>query len=184
MRNRCLAPAQASTLFKPAFRAGVSRSPYERRHDNGNFFRTSDSFVERLDANRVKRTMNRARVILALLIPALWLLASMECLSNPISGLKDEQPGSGISERRHAERGSSTCAHSLEQSARRWNRRLNVQSGPDGLCGPAVLSQSQFLALDWRVVPSVCCHLPPGLANCWQFHWRTALEPRAPSRAS
>jgi hypothetical protein len=184
MWNSFLVRVRASTLFKFLIGATVSRSLSEREHDDRNFFRTCDSFVERLDTNGVKRTMNRARVILALLIPALWLVASMECLSDPVSGLKGEQPDSGISASRHGERGSTTSACSVEQSARRWSRRLNVQSGPDGLHGPAVLSQSQFLAPDWRVVPSVCSHLPLGLANCWQFHWRTALEPRAPSSVS
>jgi len=142
------------------------------------------SFVERWSSNGVKGTMNRMRAILTLLIPGLWLVASVNCLSDPVTELIGEGSGSAVSASRHREHSSSSSACSLEQSARRWSRRLNVQSGPDGLSGPAAFSQTQLPALDRLVVCSGCSHLSPGLANCWQFHWRTALDPRAPSSVS
>jgi len=58
--------------------------------------RLSSFLIEQPNLSGVKRTMNRARVILALLLPALWLAASANCLVDPVGAgaeFDQEEPG-------------------------------------------------------------------------------------------
>jgi hypothetical protein len=128
--------------------------------------------------------MARVKTILALLIPALWLVASMSCALDPVNGFATEGSSSTLSSRGHGKADSSAPSDSLAQSARRWSRRTNIQSGHDGPSTPIALSS-------WQSLPTVHSAALPAhyrfslnLANCWQFYWRTALEPRAPSSVS
>lgn len=144
----------------------------------------SSTAVERSDLGSVKRTVNRARVILALLLPGLWLAASANCLLEPVSGCGSNQLVSSISACGHAKHDASNSACSLEQSARRWSRRLNDQPGLVGPSTPVATSQVQLPQLEHIESFSGGSRSSFGLAQCWQFRWRTALEPRAPSSVS
>ena len=132
----------------------------------------------------VKGVMDRIRVMLGSLLPALWLSASGYCLLDAISDYEGDRHVACVSSTRPGHhlplQGSCSC----EQSARCWSRRAWAHSGPDGV--------SPFLAAsDWAHprlllgdVPLTLSEVPLGLAQCWQFHWRTALAPRAPSSVS
>ena len=65
----------------------------------------------------------------------------------------------------------------------RWGRRINVQSGIDGSSPPA-LAQGRNTQHARRFGSFVFPGVSPALAQGWQFLWRTALEPRAPSLVS
>ena len=123
-------------------------------------------------------------MILASLLPALWLVASANCLVDPVSGSASNRLDSTVSAGGHGEPDAASSVCSFEQSARRWSRRLNHQSGPEGFASPVTVSQFELLKLEHIEGLPVDAKSSFGLANCWQFHWRTALEPRAPSSVS
>jgi hypothetical protein len=151
---------------------------------NWHHVRLSSAAVERPNLIGVKGTVNRARAILVCLFPALWLVASANCLVDPVSVCAGNGLASSVSGRGHGRHDPSNAVSSLERSARRWSRRLNVQSGPDGFPTPAMLSQLRLPELEPVEACSVGSQSSLGLAKCWQFLWRTALEPRAPSSVS
>jgi hypothetical protein len=125
--------------------------------------------------------MNRASVILALLLPTMRLGASTNCLLDPVSDSATNPLVSLVSAGGHARHDASNTVCSLEQSARRWSRRLNDQSGAAGTPTPVTTAQLQLPRLEQIEAFGVGSRSFFGLAKCWQFRWRTALEPRAPS---
>jgi hypothetical protein len=145
---------------------------------------TEGALIEHPDANRVELMMSWARAILVSFFPALFLLALGDCLNDPICGSVGKDPGCLFSSAGHGKHNVPAAANSFDQDAQRWNPRGNIRPGTDGFSSPATSAQSQFAArreiLDSVKPPPV--HLE--LARCWQFHWRTALEPRAPSLVS
>jgi len=144
----------------------------------------SPASIERFELGCVKMTMNLARVILALLLPGLWLAASASSALEPIKGCAGNPLVSLISDRGHAKHDASNDVCSLEQSARRCGRRITAQPGSVGT--PTFLASSQLKVpqLEHTKSFSVGSRTSLGLAQCWQFRWRTALEPRAPSSVS
>ena len=122
--------------------------------------------------------------MLGSLLTALLLLATGYCFLESISEHAGDRQVASIAATRPGTRFPIQDSCSFEQSARCWNRRVLVHSGPDGF--PVFLAAS-----DWALpsLPQADGHLticdgPLGLAKSWQFHWRTALEPRAPSSVS
>jgi hypothetical protein len=163
-----------------ALSRSTSRWPLRnRRH-----VRLSSAPVEHSNLSGVKGTVNRTRFILVSLFPALWLVASANCLIDPVCACASNGLDTSVSSRGHGKHDASTPVCSFEQSARRWSRRLNVQAGPEGLPTPVTLSQPQLPQLEHIDALSVGSRSSFGLAKCWQFRWRTALEPRAPSSVS
>jgi hypothetical protein len=140
--------------------------------------------VEHQNVGRVEIHMNRARAILVSLIPVVLLLAATDCLSDPIAGSGYDHLSSWLSADGHGKHDSSPGDNSFDQPVHRWNRRNNVQPGEDRFASPATFTQSQFASRGQSVdfVDNPCVNLE--LAQGWQFHWRTALEPRSPSLAS
>jgi hypothetical protein len=69
------------------------------------------------------------------------------------------------------------------ESMVQWCRRVNVQHGTDGFGPPVFLAQSTIRP---EQTISSFIPLPASLERIqsWQFLWRTALEPRAPSLVS
>ncbi len=151
---------------------------------NPHSLRNGKVLVERSRHSGVKEAMQRTRVILAALLPALWLVASATGQDDSVSGFGRGRLGASISPDHNGEREASSAAYSAGQWARRWSRRFAETSGSEGSTTPAAVPQLQFPG------PELTAALPPqsqpdiGLANCWQFRWRTALEPRAPSSVS
>ncbi len=120
------------------------------------------------------------RAVMVLLISALWLVASGHAI------LDDADPGFvGVNSSRrssveHGKHGPLDYTCSLDLAARRINRRLGNQPNSDGSFpslanSPALPSGERPLTL----LPASTA--PLGLTECWQFDWRTALHPRAPS---
>jgi hypothetical protein len=144
----------------------------------------SSPHIERFRVARVKGVMSRMRVMLGSLLPALWLSATGYCLLDSISEYAGDRRVVSIFATRPGNRLPLQGSSSFEQSARCWSRRVWVHSGPDGF--PPFLAASDW-ALPGLLQADVSLALsdgPLGLAKCWQFHWRTALESRAPSSVS
>jgi hypothetical protein len=122
--------------------------------------------------------------MLGSLLAALLLLASGYCFLESISEHAGDLQIASISATRTGNRLPLQGSGSFEQSARCWSRRAWVHSGPDGF--PLFLAVSDLArpGLLQAEVPLTLFDGPLGLAKCWQFHWRTALEPRAPSSVS
>ena len=122
--------------------------------------------------------------MLGSLLPAFWLLATGYCLLGSISDYAGDRQVASILATQQGNRFPIQGSCSFEQSARCWSRRVWVQSGPDGF--PLFLAASDWAlpSLLQAEVPRTLSDGPLGLAKCWQFYWRTALEQRAPSSVS
>jgi hypothetical protein len=140
--------------------------------------------VEHLNNNLVQTLMHRARLILASLIPALWLVASLNCLNDPVGGFVGEPSCSVLASGGNHQQDSSNWTFSMERSARRWSRRFNAQCEPEKFSTPVAVSPFPSPKPSHPVLFSEGSQLSLRLAQSWQFLWRTALESRAPSSIS
>jgi hypothetical protein len=116
-----------------------------------------------------------------ILIPLLWLVASLNTLGDSVPSPDRRPSASAISTGGHGGQDFGAFACSSEQSIRRWSRRLNETSGTIGFTPVPTLSGYLLLLPDHVSDASGFLHLSLVFGNSWQFHWRTALEPRAPS---
>lgn len=140
--------------------------------------------VEHLFTNTVKRKMARVKTVMGWVIPVLWLAASIECLSDLVNRVPHKPNGSAFSSHQCSHRESSTPVCSLEQSARRLVRRLDFPSGPAGLYTHVALSECRYPLSAQPEFSSARLQPTLELTKSWQFLWRTAVEPRAPSSVS
>jgi hypothetical protein len=140
--------------------------------------------VERSRAWGVKGTMDRVRTVICSLLPALWLLAAGHCLADSASGCPDGCCRTSVSATEDNGHGPSKDARSFEQSARVLSRRVGPQTGWGGLLTPVALASCGLRGVEHASAPLTVSSDAPGLAKCWQFYWRTASEPRAPSSVS
>jgi hypothetical protein len=124
------------------------------------------------------------KVILVLLLPTLELAASGQYGLELRGGFPTCWSRAAFSAAEQGKRARMPDVRSFEESARLQNRRLGTQPGPSGFPVPVLGSAPQRLALGRFYLPAVTSEAAFGLAKCWQFQWRTALEPRAPSSAS
>ena len=127
-----------------------------------------------------RESTSRARLVLASLLPVLLLAASGQCLL--VSASLDAGGGApalvaGFAHASHALPELGRC----EQSAR---RRVGTHFGLGGFLTPVTSLASRMLDAGRFERSSFDPDGPLGLAQGWQFHWRTALEPRAPSSVS
>lgn len=139
--------------------------------------------IERSNTHSVQLKMSRVKVILVAVMPALFMLvaadsfgdATNSCRGNTFCCLSSAE-GSG----KHK---SPPADNSFDSTVQRWSRRVNVQTGTDGFGTPVVLAQT---AIRPEQAISSFVPLPGSLERLqsWQFLWRTALDPRAPSLAS
>jgi hypothetical protein len=132
------------------------------------------------NASRVELKMSRVKVILVAVLPAMFLLVSVDSFGD-CSGCGDfrcllSAEGGG----KHNPPSADT---SFDQVVQRCGRRINVQPGADGF-SPADLAQTHTTELDQEIPSSTFPIVSLELAKSWQFLWRTALEPRAPSLVS
>ena len=128
--------------------------------------------------------MDRVRIVICSLLPALWVLAAGHCLADPVSGCADGCGRTLVSATEDSGHAPLTDARSFEQSARLLNRRMGMQTGWGGFLMPAAVSTSLLGELEHAYAPLTVSTDALGLAKCWQFYWRTASEPRAPSSDS
>jgi hypothetical protein len=140
--------------------------------------------IERLRGRGVKGSMDLVRTVICSLLPALWVLAAGHCLADSVSGCPDGCGRTSVSARDGSDHAPLRDVRSFEQSARLLNRRMGMQTGWGGLLVPAAVSASGLGELEHRSAPLTVSTYALGLAKCWQFYWRTASEPRAPSSVS
>jgi hypothetical protein len=127
----------------------------------------------------------RLRILFATFIPTLLLLGSGRLPLDPSPSYSSRPVSDCVGcARESAEHRPFRDCPSINQSTRSKNRRVVKQCGSDGF-PPAAVSAGGFPA-DLAAPPlsSISSEGPPGLAQYWQFSWRTALEPRAPSLVS
>ena len=127
-------------------------------------------------------TQQVQRAVLAMLISALWLVASGHAVLDEADPEFVGLNSSSTSSVEHGKRGPLGHACYKDPAARRINRRFGTQLSGDGSSPPLTTSP----ALPMVEPPSTLFPASAllGLAECWQFHWRTALDPRAPARIS
>jgi hypothetical protein len=140
--------------------------------------------IERLGRRGVKASMDCVRTVLCSLLPALWVLAVGHCLADPVSGCPEGCDRTSVSATEGSSHAPLTDVRSFEQSARLLKRRMGMQTGWGGLLVPAAVSASGLGELEHISVPLTVFTDALGLARCWQFYWRAASEPRAPSSVS
>jgi hypothetical protein len=128
--------------------------------------------------------MVRVTVMLAWLLPTLGLAASDLYLFAPVGGWPAGRSRASFSAAAHGKHARMPDVRSFERSARLQCRRVGTQSGPSGFPVPVPGSERQLLALGRVRLSAVSSETALGLTKGWQFHWRTALEPRAPSSVS
>ena len=127
--------------------------------------------------------MTRGKAILASLIPALMLLVSLDCFGRSFSSCGCDEPSCLLPAAGHAKHDQPPAVNSFDQAVRRWSRRPTVEPGTDRFSSLASLvAQPALPAQSDRFFNSPIPNLE--LAQSWQFRWRTAPEPRAPSLVS
>ena len=140
--------------------------------------------IERSKVRGVKASMDLVRPVICSLLPALWVLAAGHCLADSVGGCAEGCCRTFVSATEGSDHAPLTDVRSFEQSARLLNRRMGVQIGWGGLMLPAAVSASGLGELEHAFAPLAVSTDALGLAKCWQFYWRTASEPRAPSSVS
>jgi len=119
--------------------------------------------------------MKRWGAVFVLLLPALWL-AFMAC---GILSEDSNQPSNFSL----SVTGNCKSDVIVDQLIRRTGRRNGDQSPVKEFLAVAAVRSFAFSALD-RGSTSHHPSLRPEIVQCWQFRWRTALDPRAPSVGS
>jgi len=124
------------------------------------------------------------RTLLTLLLVALWPLATSHCDLEQLPGLEFLACADGAAAT-HAESdcATDTCA-SVESGCYKTEDAQQLVPTP-----PLVPADLLTTVLPSTVEPAVASKVifetaPPGLSQVWQFSFRTALLPRAPSLVS
>ena len=134
----------------------------------------------------VQTTMRGIKIMLASLLPLLWLAASGQGsahapFNSTVVGCRTSV---SISSAGHDQGGPKEDACSPGKSARHLGRRAGPHSSLDRTSTPVVISNSRLSGLRQVWTSANGAEASSGLATCWQFYWRTASEPRAPSPGS
>ncbi len=139
--------------------------------------------IERSHASRVQLNMSRVKVILVAVMPALFLLVSADCFGAPTAGCGCTNLHCLFLAAGSGKRQSPAADSSFDSTVQRCCRRVSAQPGTDGFGAPVALAPTPVRPE--QTIPSVVPS-PAGLEliQSWQFLWRTALEPRAPSSVS
>jgi hypothetical protein len=137
--------------------------------------------IERCATDGVEGIMTRTRTVLISLIPAFWLVAAMNCLGQALGAGNDASTHGFLLTTAHGTHDIPSLESSRDQAFRRGGRRINFQPSEDDFSPPSLVQIAQLAS---GQTASLLLHLPAGLAQRWQFLWRTALEPRAPSSVS
>lgn len=127
--------------------------------------------------------MSRVKVILVVVMPALFLLVSADCFGAPPTNCGCDNVRCLLSAQGSGKHKSPSADNSFDSTVQRWGRRVNAQPGTDGFGAPVALAQTPI-----RPQQPIPSFIPPlaglELIQSWQFLWRTASEPRAPSLVS
>ena len=128
--------------------------------------------------------MLRVKVILVWLLPTLGLTAPGQYDFEEGSGSRANGFGVAFSAAGQGKHARLPDVRSFQQSARAQIRRSGTPAGPGGFSVPVAFPEWRHLGLAPVCLSATASESALGLAKCWQFHWRTALEPRAPSLVS
>ena len=140
--------------------------------------------IERFTKRGVQRTMEQVRVILVSLLPALWVVTSGQNLSQAPGGCVQVRSRAFVSASRPAKPVATPGGCEFAQILRNLNRRSHPQPGSNGFSVPVDVAAPQFPQPAPLGLAPLAFQSPSSLARNWQFHWRTAAEPRAPSSVS
>jgi hypothetical protein len=127
--------------------------------------------------------MDRVCAMFTTLIPVLFLLASRQLVLDSSVVCAWQHCSGPICVCQPAKQTHSRDILFFEQSVRWMNRRLAKPFGSDGF-SPSTFCEDRLPDLSVLHISSIGSQAQFGLAQHWQFYWRTALEPRAPSAAS
>ncbi len=128
--------------------------------------------------------MDQVRVIFATLFPALWVVASGQGFPQSQGGGLQVRCHVTISSRQAGRATSAKYTCEVAHPLRGLNRRVGVEFGEDDPFAASELPQGVYPRLSRIDHFSTENPTPHRLAKSWQFLWRTALEPRAPSSVS
>lgn len=139
---------------------------------------------ERLKRRPVEAFMDRVKVTLVALLPALWLIASGERLLGSCGHCST--PTTSVT--KHAFENDKGCPStgygSVDLSARRVNSRISSQPGKVAFFFLDSTARSESLRAQSLANIHPCREGPIALAARWQFDSRAAPEPRAPTSVS
>ena len=155
--------------------------------NRANFFFARDkmkavkNLLEHFRAASVKGVMISARLMLALVLPMLWLGAAADARAHTLTAF-ESRPATAVIAASGKLKASPYLAVQLRAS--RWLRRFPSAPPPlDPHFGVgSTSSRSLSISRDLPGRPDSEATLC--LALGWQFRWRTALSPRAPSLVS
>jgi hypothetical protein len=143
----------------------------------------ANAFIERSSTSRVQLNMSRVNVIQVVVMPALFLLVSADCFGDAPKGCGCDNVRCSFFAEGSGKHKLPLAANSFDSTVQRWSRRVNVQPGTNGFGSTVTLAQTTI-----RPEQTIATFVPlPAsleLIHSWQFLWRTALEPRAPSLVS
>lgn len=128
--------------------------------------------------------MEQVRVILVTLLPAFWLVASESNASAPAGTCADGRVRTLITVCDHGKKGPFQDALTRDHKPRSSARRHGTRPAPHDPTPTFPVSSDQLPGLEQIGLFSAVAQAPSDLAVSWQFYWRTALEPRAPSSVS
>ena len=140
--------------------------------------RVSPPWLKADMSNFVGTKMKGASLVLAVLFVPLWLSTAVSGGIDPaLAGLARSSDSRAFL--RSTDRHQSTASHgAFDEPARPWIRRCHP-TGPKQLSTPAILPPL-WLPSDLSRV-QIESKPRPELSQSWQFYWRTASRPRAPS---
>jgi len=130
--------------------------------------------------------MRRLRILLAALLPVFWLAVSSHgSSSGPGKGAVAHylRPAAVL----HAAQGQEPATRGVAASrglTRHFTRRVATSSGASLMPLLLTVHNSELSGLGELQVRFDNTQAPTELAPGWQFRWRTALMPRAPSLVS
>ena len=131
----------------------------------------------------VKPAMDRVKITLVALLPALWLLASGQSFFDPRDSCANPAPCNSTCTSEDGKPCPSHPLYSPDISARPVRSRLGPQVGHSNLLPLEPISASYAVERAPQTL-SAQRESPPAVATSWQFACRAALDPRAPSSVS
>jgi len=129
--------------------------------------------------------MRGIKNMFASLLPLLWLATASYGSANTTGNgpVIRCRPSALVAGFEYGQRGLAKDAYPLAKSGRSLNRRAGTHPGSDRASTLAT-SDRRFFGLRQIWVLSDGNEAQSDLAQNWQFYWRTAPEPRAPSAVS
>jgi hypothetical protein len=138
--------------------------------------------MNKLRSNPVKALMDRIKIAFAAIFPAVWLLLCGQALSAQRMDWSKETSRDHPGTLQGCKPCSPDALISQDATARRAPSRLGKSGNANTLFVNPI---SRSHAVERMPIPlSAQRESPFGLATCWQFVCRTALDPRAPSSLS